>query len=595
MHPVVMALSYGSTFISTSAIVGFGGVAAMYGMGILWLVFLNIFVGIFIAFVVFGEPTRRMAHRLGAHTFPELMGRRFQSRFIHLFAGLAIFLFMPLYTTAVLLGGAEFMQVMFRIPDFYAALFILAFIIAAYVLAGGLKGVMYTDALQAGIMVLGMIVLAVITYGKLGGITAAHDALTNMADRVPESLRAQGHRGWTRFPQAGWGGPEYGIWWTLVSTIILGVGIGVLAQPQLIVRFMTVKSKRELNRAVAVGGLFILLLPGVAYTVGTLTNAYFERERILCEVIDDEVWMAPGPRGQLEALGPDASEAERAGARRFVAYRLPDDEPGTAPHYVLHTEAMRIERDVEPGVDAMMPGLISVDRTLGQGSLPQGNPDKIIPIYVESAMPRWFGVVFLLTLLSAAMSTLSGQFHAMGTALARDVVGALMPMGRTSDRAAIRLMRISIIIGLAASILLGAKPLRGYIAVATALFFGLCAASFLPSFIGALFWKRMTKAGAAASMVGGFVVSGGWMVFCFEKTARGLGLCEALTGQTVLLTTGNWSGVDPLFVALPVSTILAVAVSLMTEPADRRHIEQCFAAGDGPLPAPALDPGAVAK
>lgn len=54
-HPYIMALSYGATFISTAAIVGFGGVAANYGMGILWLVFLNIIVGIFIAFVFFGK------------------------------------------------------------------------------------------------------------------------------------------------------------------------------------------------------------------------------------------------------------------------------------------------------------------------------------------------------------------------------------------------------------------------------------------------------------------------------------------------------------------------------------------------------------
>ena len=41
-HPYIMALSYGATFISTAAIVGFGGVAGQFGMGILWLVFFNI-------------------------------------------------------------------------------------------------------------------------------------------------------------------------------------------------------------------------------------------------------------------------------------------------------------------------------------------------------------------------------------------------------------------------------------------------------------------------------------------------------------------------------------------------------------------------
>ena len=37
VNPVIMALSYGATFISASAIVGFGGIAATFGMGIQWL------------------------------------------------------------------------------------------------------------------------------------------------------------------------------------------------------------------------------------------------------------------------------------------------------------------------------------------------------------------------------------------------------------------------------------------------------------------------------------------------------------------------------------------------------------------------------
>src|SRR5512146_3062918 len=82
IHPMLMALAYGSTFISTSAIVGFGGVAALYGVGLLWLTAANILGGIFIAFVVVGRPTRRLGAALAAHTFPELLGRRFPSRFL---------------------------------------------------------------------------------------------------------------------------------------------------------------------------------------------------------------------------------------------------------------------------------------------------------------------------------------------------------------------------------------------------------------------------------------------------------------------------------------------------------------------------------
>lgn len=203
-HPVVMALSYGATFISTSAIVGFGGAAALFGMGLLWLTVLNIFVGIFIAFVFFGKRTRKIGHNLDVHTFPELLGRRYKSAFIQGFSGAVIFVFMPLYAAAVLIGAARFLEATFpSYLNYNVAVLIYALIITAYVLAGGIKGVMYTDALQGTIMFVGMCVLLVFTYVRLGGVTVAHEALTAMADKVPQSLAAIGHRGWTSMPALG--------------------------------------------------------------------------------------------------------------------------------------------------------------------------------------------------------------------------------------------------------------------------------------------------------------------------------------------------------------------------------------------------------
>ncbi|MDD3974062.1 MAG: sodium:solute symporter family protein, partial [Methanothrix soehngenii] len=256
-HPYIMAMSYGATFISTSAIVGFGGNAGLFGMGLLWLTFFNIFVGIFIAFVFYGKRTRKMGHNLNAMTFPELLGKRFDSRFVQYFSGVVIFLGMPLYAAVVLIGAARFMETTLAI-DFHVALLIYSVIIAAYVIWGGLRGVMYTDAFQGTIMFFGMAFLLFMTYAHLGGITAAHQALTNMAHLVPENLALMGHTGWTEMPLLGssW-------WWTLVSTIVLGVGIGVLAMPQLAVRFMTVKSSRELHRGTLIGGVFILFMTGV--------------------------------------------------------------------------------------------------------------------------------------------------------------------------------------------------------------------------------------------------------------------------------------------------------------------------------------------
>ena len=225
VHPVIMAISYGSTFISTAAIVGFGGAAAVFGMGILWLTVLNIFLGIFIAFVVFGKRTRAMGHKLDAHTFPEFIGRRYESKFLQVASAALIFIGMPLYAGAVMLGGVSFLTVALGLSQNMALLTIVV-IVGLYVMMGGMKGVLYTDAFQGGIMVLGMIILLWFAYSGLGGVVSAHEQLTALADKVPAALAAKGHRGWTAMPEL-----MSPLWWTLISTVVLGVGIGVLAQP----------------------------------------------------------------------------------------------------------------------------------------------------------------------------------------------------------------------------------------------------------------------------------------------------------------------------------------------------------------------------
>jgi len=485
--PLVMALSYGATFISTAAIVGFGGVAAQLGMGLLWLTFLNVFVGVFLAFVVLGKRTRRMSRNLDAHTFPELLGRRYRSRFIQVFAGLAIFVLMPLYAAAVLRGGAEFLRTTFPI-DIDLATVLFAAVVATYVVGGGLRGVVYTDALQGIIMFASMLLLLGITYANVGGVAAGHRALADLAGSVPTGLSAAGMTGWTSMPILG--SP---LWYTLVTTLILGVGIGVLAQPQLVVRFMTVRSGREINRAVLVGGIFILVMTGTAFTVGPLSNVYF-----------------------MESRGVLAVEA--AG----------------------------------------------------------GNVDGVIPLYINSALPSWFAVLFTLSLLAAAMSTISSQFHTMGTAIGRDVYEQGVRRGRVSERRSILISRLGIVTALVVTVGLALWLPPGIVAAATAVFFGTCAAAFLPAYVGGLFTTRITPAAASSGMVTGFVVALLWLAFAHSANAERLLVATALFGRTSLVPF-PWNALDPLVVALPVSLLVTFVVSFVTRPLDPEHLDQCMA------------------
>jgi SSS family solute:Na+ symporter len=139
---------------------------------------------------------------------------------------------------------------------------------------------MYTDALQGVIMFVGMLILVIFTYSSFGGVTSAHHQLTEL-NKLPSLFGKIGFQGFTAMPKFGWGSPDNDLWWIVITTLVMGVGIGVLAQPQLAVRFMTVKSKRELNRGVFSGGVFILCMTGVAFMVGALTNVYFYKKEVV--------------------------------------------------------------------------------------------------------------------------------------------------------------------------------------------------------------------------------------------------------------------------------------------------------------------------
>ncbi|HQK46598.1 MAG TPA: sodium:solute symporter family protein [Syntrophorhabdaceae bacterium] len=485
VHPVTMSLSYGSTYISTSAIIGFGGVSALYGFSMSWLAFLNILVGVWIAFVVFGKRTRKMGKALDAHTFPELLGRRYNSRFIQGFSGFVILFFMPVYTAAILIGISRFIEVYLRVP-FATALLVFLLINACYVIWGGLKGVLYTSAFQGIIMIVVMIIIGITTYFYAGGLIEGHRELTSMTSYIPQELLSAGHNGFTSFPLAG--SP---IWWFVITTMILGVGIGVLGQPQLNVRFMTLKSDRELNRSIPFTAIYILFTTGIAFTVGVLTNVIFYKNI----------------------------------------------------------------------------GMLSIEAVFG-------NVDKIIPMYIDRFYPQWFVAIFLVTLMSAAMSANSAQFLAMGASLSRDIFEQALLKGKSLAETTI-VTRIGIVFSIFATLILGLLMPEGIVAVATAFFFGLCGATFIPAYLFGLYWKRGSKTAAKASILCGFFSSLIWMLFFHENESRAIGICRFFFGSDTL--AGHpFNMIDPQVIALPLSFIVFIVVSYLTRPVSQEVLRRAF-------------------
>ncbi|MDL2222630.1 sodium:solute symporter family protein [Bacteroidales bacterium OttesenSCG-928-M11] len=472
-NPIIMALSYGAAFISASAIVGFGGYSATFGMGIQWLCVLNMLMGVIVAFLIFGKRTRELGVKYEARTFSQLLGAHYNSRTIRIFIASVIFIGMPMYAAVVMKGGGVFIEQMFGI-DLNLALLIFTIVVSAYVIAGGLKGVMYTDAMQALVILSCTIFMLVWIYQTLGmGFTEANQKLTEMAPLVPERFKELGHQGWTAMPVLG--SPQ---WYALVTSLILGVGIGCLAQPQLVVRFMTVESSKQLNRAVIIGCVFIFFVVGSIYHVGPLSNLFF-----------------------------------------------------------MQTE-----------------GKVAAEMTQDM--------DKIIPLFIDKAMPDWFAAIFMLCILSASMSTLSAQFHTMGAAFGADI---FTKVGRKRNKDSSMGVRIGILVAIIISYAVCYTLSAGIIARGTALFMGICAATFLPAYFCSLYWKKATRQGALASLWVGALASLFAMLFLHKAEAAPIGLCRILFGQDVLINIYPWYMIDPILFALPLSIITIIVVSLKTK------------------------------
>lgn len=487
--PVIIALSYGATFLSASAVIGFGGQAAVHGMSVMWLCFLNLFVGLIVAFLIFGGPTRRKGRALGASTYADLLGKIFKSKGIRAFTAILIIVMMPIYAAAVLKGGVNSLAVITGLTEYYDYILIaLAVIVAVYVVYGGIIAVMYNDAFQAAIMFIGMVIILVVTYSYFGGVTAGNSALDGLWDQSIVDIGnigvQDGFNGWTSFSD--FGSKE---WLTVVTTFLLGVGIGALTQPQLAVRFMSAKNDRDLNKSLIVGSVFMLAIVGSAYTVGALSNVYF-----------------------MDHYGMTAFE--------YIS------QMGLGTDFII--------------------------------------PEYILELFSTISFGDIFVSLFLLSLVCAAISTISALLHTIGAAGGYDLYTLWKNKKghMTGDSQSVNLNRVVIVLVMVLTVVYCYMMPNDIIAKATSVFMGITAAALLPAYFHGLYSKNPCRKAAITSMVVGTVVYLFFALFINSGTSIFLPICGLLTGQSVLFPDSILASTDALVIALPAS-IIAMVIALV--------------------------------
>jgi SSS family transporter len=187
--------------------------------------------------------------------------------------------------------------------------------------------------------------------------------------------------------------------------------------------------------------------------------------------------------------------------------------------------------------------------------------DLTVPTLVSNLLPPLVGGVIMAAVLGAMMSTVDSFLLLAGSLIVENVY--IKQFGRKVEhgsRQGLKIARyVTLVLGVLA-MLVAIKPPAAILWIVT-MSFSLMASAFTFPFLLGLWWRRTTKAGGIAGMIGGAVSCVAWYV----------------AGYIEYRTFDNWiGGIWPAIFGPFVSFVLVVLVSKMTSPPPREVIDLFF-------------------
>lgn len=166
---ILVALVYMSSLVSAGALVGWTGQASSYGI---WFIFAGcaVTVSTYLCWRLLSGKVMRLSKKLDLLTVPDFLEARFNSKTARLIAGIILLIFtIPLMVSQFKAAGLLLENV--TGISYETAVVIFGALVFAYVAFGGYFAVVYTDAVQGGLMLFGILALIVtglIAVGKVG-------------------------------------------------------------------------------------------------------------------------------------------------------------------------------------------------------------------------------------------------------------------------------------------------------------------------------------------------------------------------------------------------------------------------------------------
>ena len=251
MGPWVSALSAGASDMSAWVLMGLPASIYAAGLGQTWIA-IGLAIGYTVSWLV--EAPRLRKYSIAAKdsiTIPQYLTNRFlsSSKALQVICAVIFLVAYTIYAASSIKACGTLFNTVIGI-DATVAMYIAAIIIVSYTFLGGFSAVCWTDFFQ-GLLMLGALLIAPIF--ALAIINNQGGAVT--MGQLPENY-------WNLFTN----------WKDILSG--LGWGLGYFGMPHIIIRFMSLRSDKDLKKSAKIGIIWTLLILLFSVAAGIIGHIF---------------------------------------------------------------------------------------------------------------------------------------------------------------------------------------------------------------------------------------------------------------------------------------------------------------------------------
>ena len=262
MNGLVAALSAGASDMSAWVLMGLPGSIYLYGMGQVWIS-VGLLLGTILAWILVAPRLRRFSIIADdAITIPQFLTNRFKSKspVLLVISAIVFIIAYCVYAASSIVACGTLFQTVFGFDDDkkHWVMIGAAVIILIYTFLGGFNAVCWTDFIQGMMMLVAIMaapIIAVVVMGK--------------ADFKPMAPVVTGENYYNLLSSGKFD-------WSSIADILSGFGwgLGYFGMPHILVRYMAIRSEKEMKKSRCTGIIWTAIILTMATIVALVGHEY---------------------------------------------------------------------------------------------------------------------------------------------------------------------------------------------------------------------------------------------------------------------------------------------------------------------------------